>query len=245
MVFPVQTLPHRRNIAFGQWNGHHLRESASRQRLKAKMTAQLRLRPTRQGMTVGAHLRPVMLTLKINRRRHSQISGDVAGAMPFIALNKIGIAAPAMRNHKRLNHLMVFAAHMQKSRPFRRAQPLMKIAAVHIGRHLLQIQRYLPRCMGAINDGQDAQLTRPSTNLFHWKNKRRRRCNMAHRDHFCIVSDISKKIIDKVIIRAIGQARRMTNDAGAAFDSDKFQQSIDRAIFVIRRQNFVAALQTQ
>ena len=114
LEFVVQAAFQFVQIAGRQGQGRQLREPLRlirRERRQSGQIADLLTRITHQFVAVTPHLRPVVIALKLNRRRDAEKRGDVACTRPFLLVDELRrarlLGLPAPTDDQRLDQCCI------------------------------------------------------------------------------------------------------------------------------------------
>src|SRR5262245_41295154 len=94
--------------------------------------------------------------LELDGRWHGQESRQVAGALPFMIVNKLRAAGPVAlvspTDHEGIQPVLYLTAGVEESRPLRCAEPLVTGTSVEIRANGRQMQRDMAWGVGAVDD---------------------------------------------------------------------------------------------
>src|SRR3954453_22777467 len=95
--------------------------------------AQLVRGAARELVAPRAHFVPVVLALPLDRVRHGQVRGRVAGSLLFVPRNEcrvVAFVAPA--EDEWVHFALAVASHVEERRTLRRGEPLVTVAGVEV-----------------------------------------------------------------------------------------------------------------
>src|SRR5215510_1560280 len=137
-------------------------------------------------VTLLAHRLPTVPGLELDGRCNGQESRQVAGALPFMIVNKLRAAGPiavvSPTDHEGLQPVLHFTAGVEESRPLRRTEPLVTGTGVEIRANGRQMQRDMAWGVGAVNDAQQPGGTRAAADRFHRKREGRGAGNVTEKN---------------------------------------------------------------
>ena len=98
--------------------------------------------------------------------------------------------------------------------------------------------------MRAVHDGQDARRPRALADLGYRKDHRGRAGDVSDEDDPRPLGDAGPETLDEIGVRRDGQGDRPLDITGADLAADVAPGAIQRAVFVVGRQDFVAGSQS-
>ena len=105
------------------------------------------------------------------------------------------------------------------------------------------MKRNLPRRVSPIHNGENTAFARATDDLADGQKDRRRRGDMTHADRPGVRRYARKKLFDKFLFRRNGRGDRLVDIVEPALLRKKSPHAVDRAVFVIRCQHFIARVQ--
>src|SRR5262245_41721512 len=129
---------------------------------------------------------PRVLGLELDGRWDGQESRQVAGALPFMIVNKLRATGPialvSPTDHEGIQPVLHLTAGVEESCTLRRAEPLVTGASVEIRVNGRQMQRDIGWGVGAADDAQQPGGTRTAADRFHRKREGRGAGNVTEKN---------------------------------------------------------------